>query len=144
MRIREIMTRDLEVIHPNDMLQDAAERMRSLNVGSLPVCDGDRLVGMVTDRDVTVRATATGQDPKQTTVRDAMTSGEVIYIFEDQDVREAAQLMEQRQVRRLPVLSREKRLVGIVALGNLAVESGDEQLSGEVLERVSEPAEPER
>ena len=104
----------------------------------LPVCDGDRLVGVITDRDITVRSVAQGHDPKTARVQEVMTP-EVIYCFDDEDVKEAAKKMEEKQVRRLPVLNREKRLVGIVSLGDLAVRTGKEKLAGEVLERVSEP-----
>jgi CBS domain-containing protein len=141
MLLREIMTRDVEVIRPDATLQEAAERMRSLDVGPLPVCDGDRLVGMITDRDLTVRGTAAGKDPATTQVKEVMTP-EVRYCFEDQDIGEAARVMQELQIRRLIVLNREKRLVGIVSLGDLAVETGDEDLSGETLEAVSEAAAP--
>ena len=104
----------------------------------LPVCDGDRLVGVITDRDITVRGVAQGCDPKTARVQEVMTP-EVIYCFDDEDVKEAAKKMEEKQVRRLPVLNREKRLVGIVSLGDLAVRTGKEELAGEVLERVSKP-----
>lgn len=117
--------------------------MKNLDVGSLPVCDNDRLVGMITDRDVTVRSTAKGQDPGSARVQDVMTP-EVHWIFEDQDVAEAAELMKDKQIRRLPVMSRDKRLVGILSLGDLAVETGDDELAGNTLEAVSEPAEPAR
>jgi CBS domain-containing protein len=143
MQLNEVMTRDVEVIHPNATLEEAAERMDALNVGPLPVCDGDRLVGMLTDRDITVRATAAGRDPKTTRVREVMTQ-DVVYAFEDQDVREATRLMEEKQIRRLVVLDRDKRLVGIVSLGDLAVETGDDRTTGEVLERISTPSEPDR
>ena len=143
MQLKDVMTRDVEVIHPNATLEEAAAKMDALNVGPLPVCDGDRLVGMLTDRDVTVRATAAGRDPKTTRVREVMTD-EVVYCFEDQDTNEAARIMEEKQIRRLVILNRDKRLVGIVSLGDLAVTTQDDQLSGGVLERVSEPAEPER
>jgi CBS domain-containing protein len=143
MQLMEIMTRDVEVIHPNATVEEAAEKMEALDVGPLPVCDGDRLVGMVTDRDITVRATAVGVDPGVVTVRDVMTP-DVVYAFEDQDVREAARLMEQHQIRRLVVLDRDKRLVGIVSLGDLAEDTRDEQMSGQVLKGVSEPSEPNR
>jgi CBS domain-containing protein len=143
MQLKEVMTRDVEVIHPNASLAEAADKMGALDVGPLPVCDGYRLVGMITDRDIAVRATAAGRDPKTTRVRDAMTE-DVVYGFEDQDVREAARIMEEKQIRRLVVLDRDKRLVGIVSLGDLATDAGDDRLSGEVLERVSEPAEPDR
>jgi CBS domain-containing protein len=143
MQLKEVMTRDVEVIHPEATLQEAAEKMDALNVGPLPVCDGTRLVGMLTDRDMVVRAISAGRDPKTTKVRDVMTR-DVVYAFEDQDVTDAAKLMEDKQIRRLVVLDRDKRLVGIVSLGDLAVDTGDERKAGEVLERVSEPARPDR
>jgi CBS domain-containing protein len=143
MQLKELMTHGVEVIHPDATLQEAARQMRGLDIGPLPVCDGERLVGMLTDRDITVRATAEGRDPKTTKVRDVMTC-EVIYAFEDQGVTEAARLMEEHQIRRLVVLNRDNRLAGIVALGDLAVHTGNERLAGEVVERVSEPSEPKR
>jgi CBS domain-containing protein len=143
MLLREIMSRDVEVIRPDATIQDAAQRMRSLDVGSLPVCDGERLVGVITDRDITVRATAEGSDPSTRQVRDVMTD-DVVYCFEDQDVEEAARLMSERQIRRLVILNRDKRLVGIVAMADLAVGTDDEEMSGEVLEAVSEPSAPAR
>ena len=139
MRINEIITPAPEVIRPDAVLVDAAQKMKSLDVGMLPVCDGDRLVGMITDRDITVRAVAGGDDPRTTRVQKVMTP-EVIYCFDDADVKDVARQMEENQVRRLPVLNRDKRLVGIVSLGDLAVRMGREKLAGEVLERVSEPA----
>lgn len=143
MQLKDVMTRDIEVVHPDAMLVEAAEKMKALDIGPLPVSDGDRIVGMLTDRDITVRAIAEGRDPKTTKVREAMTP-HIVYCFEDQDVKEAAKLMQEKQIRRLVVLSREKRLVGIVALGDLAVDPGDEKLSGKVLKEVSEPAQPNR
>jgi len=144
MQINEVMTRGVECVRPRDSIAHAAERMRDLNVGALPVCgDNDRLAGMVTDRDITVRGTAGTCDPGRTCVQDVMTPS-IIYCFEDQDISEAVALMEEHQIRRLAVLNREKRLVGIVSLGDLAVKSGDEELSYETLEQVSEPAIPRR
>jgi CBS domain-containing protein len=144
MQVREVMTRGVECARPDDSITVAAERMWELNVGSLPVCgDGDRLVGVLTDRDITVRATAAGSDPASTYVGDVMTP-QVVYCYEDQDVSEAAELMKQKQVRRLVVLDRDKRLVGIVSLGDLAVDAGDEQMAGSALEAISEPAHPSR
>jgi len=143
MQLKDAMTPGVEVVHPETTLQEAAETMRRLDVGPLPVCDGDRLVGMLTDRDITVRAVAEGCDPTTTPVREAMTP-EIIHCFEDQDVQEAARLMAQYQIRRLPILNRNKRLVGMVSLGDLAVSTGDQRRVGEVLEHVSEPAEPRR
>lgn len=139
MQVRDIMTRSVECVSPEDSLQVAAAKMKDLDVGPLPVCDGDRLAGMITDRDITIRATAKGLDPQKTKVRDVM-SDEVLYCFEDQDVREAARNMQEQQVRRLVVLNGDKRLVGIVSLGDIATETADTQQAGEVLEQVSEPA----
>jgi CBS domain-containing protein len=144
MKLKDIMTSKPECIRPDTTLQEAARKMRDLDVGPLPVCgDDDRLAGMITDRDITVRAVAEGKDPTTTRVREVMTQ-EIIYGFEDQDVEEAARIMTERQVRRRVVLNRDKRLVGIVSLGDLATESGDRQKSGEVLQDVSEPAQPRR
>ena len=143
MQLRDVMTRDVEVIHPDATVEEAAEKMEALNVGPLPVCDGQRLVGMITDRDITVRAVAAGVAPDQAKVRDVMTP-EVAYAFEDQDVREAERIMQDNQIRRLPILDRDKRLVGIVSLGDLAVDTDDTRGTGETLERISEPAKPER
>ncbi len=143
MQIKDVMTRDVEVVHPDATLQEAARMMKALDVGPLPVCDGEQVVGMLTDRDITVRATAAGRDPTTTKVREAMTP-EVVALFEDQDVEEAARLMQERQLRRLLVLGPDRHVVGIVALGDLAVETGDERRVGQVLEAVSEPSEPER
>src|ERR687887_2162357 len=138
MQLKDIMTPGVEVIAPEASISEAAEKMRHLDIGPLPVCEGERLVGMLTDRDITVRAVAAGRDPRMTQVRDVMTP-DVVYGFEDQDVQDAVRLMEQYQIRRLPVLNRSQRLVGIVSLGDLAVRSGDQPLASEVLEQVSEP-----
>jgi CBS domain-containing protein len=143
MQLRDVMTRNVEIVDPNANLQEAAGLMKTLDVGSLPVCDGNRVHGVLTDRDITIRAVAEGRDPRQTPVREIM-STDLIYCFEDQAVEEAALLMEEHQIRRLPIMSRDKRLVGIVALGDLAVEVDDEALVGEVLESISEPAQPQR
>jgi CBS domain-containing protein len=133
------MTPGVECTQPSATLREAAEKMRDLDVGPLPVCgEDDRLAGMVTDRDIAIRAVAEGLDPKKTQVRDVMTP-KIIFCFEDQDVSEAARLMEENQVRRLVVLNERKRLVGIVSLGDLAVEGGDEEMAGHTLEAISEP-----
>jgi len=143
MRVSEVMTRGVECIGPEATLQEAAAKMKSLDVGTLPVCDHDRLVGMVTDRDITVRATAEGDSPTVVHVRDIMTPG-VLYCFEDALVRDAAELMRQKQVRRLVVLNQDKRMVGILSLGDLAIETGDEELVGSALEGISDPNRPDR
>ena len=142
MLLRDVMTRHIQEIPPQATLQDAAEKMKSLDVGALPVCENDKLIGMLTDRDIAIRAVASGQDPKSTRVSDAMTS-DVCYCFEDEDIDKAAKLMEERQIRRLVVMDRNKHAVGIVSLGDLATRVGNDNLSGEVLERVSEPGKAE-
>jgi len=138
MLLKEIMTHNVEVVSPSDSLEQAAQKMAELNVGPLPVCEGNRIVGMITDRDITVRATAAGCDPKTTLVGDAM-SQDIISCYEDQDVQEAARLMKEKQIRRLLVVNRANELVGIVSLGDLATEAGDQGQPGEVLKKVSEP-----
>jgi CBS domain-containing protein len=133
------MTQGCECIGPDATIQEAAQKMRDLGVGPLPVCgENDRLIGMITDRDITIRAVAEGEDPCSACVRDVMTP-DIVCCFEDQDIEEAAQMMEQKQIRRLVVLNRDKRLVGILSLGDLAVQTRDERLAGEALERISEP-----
>jgi CBS domain-containing protein len=139
MRISDVMTHGCESARPSDTIARAADRMRELDVGALPVCENDKLVGIVTDRDITIRGTADGCDPEGTHVGDLMTPG-IVFCFDDQDISEAARLMEEKQVRRLVVLNRDKRMVGILSLGDLAVRNHDDRLSGEALERISEPA----
>jgi CBS domain-containing protein len=143
MTLKDLMTPGVEVIAPEATIQQAAAKMRRLNIGSLPVCDGAQLVGMLTDRDITVRAVAEGCDPTTTSVREAMTP-DTAYCFEDQHIEDAIQTMERYQIRRLPILSREKRLVGMVSIGDLAVSSGNETQVGATLRQVSEPAAPRR
>ena len=138
MLLKEIMTPHVEVVSPGDTLEEAARKMAELDVGPVPVCEGGRLVGLLTDRDITVRATAAGCDPKTTLICDAMTQ-DLICCYEDQEVQEAARLMQAKQIRRLPVLNRANELVGIVSLGDLATAAGDQGRPGEVLRKVSEP-----
>lgn len=143
MKLKDVMTRNVEVISPDATIREAASKMKSLDVGPLPVCDGRRVLGMITDRDLTVRATAEGRDPNTTRVREVMTS-EVLTCTEDDDVKDAAKLMQKEQVRRLLVLDRDKQLAGIVSIGDLAVEAGNDKLIGQTLEQISEPAHPDR
>jgi CBS domain-containing protein len=143
MQVRDIMTHNPEVTHPATLLRDVAQQMKAHDIGVVLICDGDRLVGMLTDRDIATRAVAEGHDPTKLTVRDVMTVT-IVYCFEDQDVQEAARLMEAQQIRRLPVLNRKKRLVGIVSLEDLAAGSGDPRLAGETLKGVSKLAGPQR
>lgn len=138
MQVKDVMTSGADWTFAHMPLDKAAEQMKDLNVGSLPVCDSDRLVGMITDRDITVRATSLSLDPATTTVAEIMTPV-IHFCYDDQSIEEAATLMKEKQIRRLPVLDRNRRLVGIVSLGDLAVQGGDDTLSGETLERISEP-----
>ena len=138
MQIRDIMTRQVELVNPNTPLQEAARMMRDANIGFLPVGDNDRLVGTLTDRDIAIRAVAEGKDVKSAKVADAM-SAQLAYAFDDQDSSEAAQIMAEKQIRRLPVLNRDKRLVGVVALGDLATKTGDDDVVGQTVQDVSEP-----
>jgi CBS domain-containing protein len=136
MQLRDVMTKDVKLTDPGMTLKGAATLMRDGDFGLLPVGENDRLVGTITDRDIVVSAVAEGKDPNTATVRDAMSEG-VLYCFEDQPADEAADVMRERQVRRLPVLNRDKRLVGIVALADLAVESGSIKPAAQALSGVS-------
>jgi CBS domain-containing protein len=118
-RVADVMSTDVRLVSPEDTVQQAARLMREEDTGVLPVGEGDRLVGMVTDRDVALRLVAEGKDPARTRVRDVMTS-EVRYVFEDEQLGHIAENMAEQQIRRLPVMNREKRLVGIVSIGDLA------------------------
>jgi CBS domain-containing protein len=146
MQIREIMTQGAEVVYVDAAAQEAAVKMRELDVGALPVCDGDKLQGVITDRDIAIRLVAEGRDVVHTQVGDIMTPG-VSYCFDDQTVEEAVMLMEAEQIRRLPILNREKNLVGMLSLGDLALRTEgteDEDLADEALKDISEPSEPNR
>jgi CBS domain-containing protein len=140
-QISEVMTRNVRVVSPDDTLQAAAQVMDELNVGAVPVCTGERLVGMITDRDITVRAVASGLPADGTPVKDVMTE-QVRWCFEDQDVDEVMQQMSDVQIRRMPVVDHDQRLVGIVSLGDLATKHGADV--EDTLERISSPSEPDR
>ena len=138
MKLSEIMTRDVIVMQPDDSLQSAAKIMRDRNIGFLPVCDGEDLLGVISDRDITIRALADGMDATIMLGRDLMTTP-AIYCFDDQDISEAAKIMEENQIRRLVILNRDdKRLVGVISLGDLARNETADR-SGKVLQKVSEP-----
>jgi CBS domain-containing protein len=141
MKVRDVMTRDVAVVHPSTTIEAAADLMRARDIGPLPVYDGERLIGMLTDRDITVRATAAGRSPATTLVSDVMTA-EVFFVYDDQDVEDAARVMKQQQVRRVLVLDRNQRLVGIASMADLASDAGDAMLTGEVVNWVSERTEP--
>ena len=127
-RIRDIMTRDVATIGPDATVAQAAAQMRDRDVGMLPVCDGDRLLGLFTDRDVTVRAVAGGRNPARVKVREIMTT-ELFFCFDHEDVQEAVASFEQKQIRRLPILNRKKQLVGVLSIGDLAVDLGNRDLA---------------
>lgn len=136
MKVSDAMTPNVQLCTPQDTLKDAAEAMMALNVGLLPVTDGDRLVGMISDRDIATRGVALGLGP-DSPVRTAMTE-DVKYCFEDQELEEVTRNMGDIQVRRLPVLDRNKRLVGIITLGDIARSDGGDG-TAEALSQISEP-----
>jgi CBS domain-containing protein len=138
MQVCDLMTRAVELISPNESIQDAARKMADEDFGVLPVAEFDRLVGMITDRDIVTRAVARGRDPDATRVRDVMTT-DVQYVFEDDSSDEAARRMARLQVKRLPVLNREKRLVGILSLGDMATTRLTRDEAGEALSAISRP-----
>lgn len=135
--VADIMTRDVRTLAPTDTVRRAAQSMGELNVGSIPVCNGKKLVGMVTDRDITLRGVAEGLDAEKTVLSDIM-SKDVKWCFEDQLLDEVMETMAASQIRRLPVVSRDKDLVGIFSLGDLATKTDNEEV-GSVLEEISEP-----
>ena len=138
MELRDVMTPNPECIPPDTSLKEAAARMRDSDIGDVLVCENDRLVGIITDRDIAIRATADGKTPSRCKVRDVMSVG-ITYCFEDQSHEEAAKVMSEKQIRRLPILNREKRLVGIVSLGDFALQTNDENTVEKTLEAVCEP-----
>jgi CBS domain-containing protein len=143
MKVKEVMTKKPETVHPQSGLQAAAQLMRKVDIGSLPVVKDGRLQGILTDRDIAVRAVAENRDMATTLVDDVM-SRDVVVVEEDQDVAEAARLMQANQIRRLPVVSHEGRLTGILSMADLAVDVGDREATGDTLQAVSEPAKPRR
>ena len=135
-KIKEIMTSDVHVILPECSIQEAAQKMRAGDFGILPIGEYDRLVGMITDRDITIRGTADGKDALKVQVREIM-SKDVLYCFEDQTLDEVTKNFGDNQVRRLAVLNRQKRLVGILSLGDLAQSSANPEKVEEALSRIS-------
>jgi CBS domain-containing protein len=135
MLIREVMSKPVTLLTPDNMLDEAARKMKAEDVGSLPVGENDRLVGMLTDRDIVVRGIAAGKDPAKTPIREAMSEG-ILYCMETDSIEKVADIMAKKQVRRLPVISAEKRLVGIVSIGDLAT-NGSKKKAGEALSEVA-------
>jgi CBS domain-containing protein len=137
MKVSEVMTSDVRVANPEQSIREAAQMMAELDAGVLPVGAGDRLVGMITDRDIAIRGVAKGKAP-DTLIREVMTD-DVKYCFDDEEVDHVARNMADIQVRRLPVVNREKRLVGIIAIADLAANE-DPEVVGEAVSGISEPA----
>jgi CBS domain-containing protein len=141
MEIKNIMTKTVATINAEDTVERAAQMMKEHNVGSIPVCRGEKVVGVITDRDIALRSTAEGQNVKQQKVKDIMTSNPVTGT-PNMDVHEAARLMSERQIRRLPIVENDK-VVGIVALGDLAVEPQFANEAESALSNISTPASPQ-
>ena len=137
MKIREIMTTNVECVSPDTGLHDLANKMKTLDVGFIPVCENDRLVGTVTDRDIVIRGLAGGKDIATAKARDIMTN-QIFWCFEDQDIKEVATQMREKEVRRMLILNPEKRLVGVVSIGDIS--KVEEKESGKTLKDITEAA----
>jgi CBS domain-containing protein len=135
MKVKDVMHKGAEWIAPQTALADVARRMRDLDIGAIPVGENDRLIGMVTDRDITCRGVADGQDWTKLTARDVMSKG-IVYCNDTEELEDALRIMEQKQVRRLPVINDQKRMVGMLSLGDVA-DAAPHELSGEVMAAVS-------
>ncbi len=139
MQVREAMTRDVRIATPGQTIRDVAKMMAEIDAGILPVGENDRLVGMITDRDIAVRAVAAGKGP-ETLVRDVMSTEQIHYCFEDEDLDDVAKNMGDHKVRRLPVMDRNKRLVGIISLGDVA--QSEQKAAGKGLDEIAEKGGP--
>ena len=139
MRVREIMSRNVECLQSDASIKEAAEKMRSLDVGFLPICEDDTVVGTLTDRDITIRHVADGQNPYRVKVREIMTP-DALYCLEDDDVEEVARYMKEHEVRRVLIYDRNHHLAGVVSLGDLSKVAGEERLAGETLKDIAEAA----
>jgi CBS domain-containing protein len=139
MRVGEAMTRDVRLATPGQSIRDVAKMMAEIDAGILPVGENDRIVGMITDRDIAVRAVAEGKGP-DTPVRDVMSTEHIHYCFEDEDVADVARNMGQMKVRRMPVMDRNKRLVGIISLGDVAQQ--EQKAAGQAVDKIAEKGGP--
>ena len=137
-KIKELMSRNVQVIGPDQTIREAAQHMLKGNFGMMPVGENDRLIGSISDRDITIRAVANGMS-SDTKVREIMSKG-IHWAYEDDSVAKVAQLMSEQQIRRLPIVDADKRLTGIVALGDFAVDSADIGVAGEALAEISQPS----
>jgi len=141
-RVSEVMTRGVRAMTPNESVTQAAQAMQALDVGAIPVHDGERIIGIVTDRDIVLRGIAQGRSPDSTPLGDVM-SRDVCACYGDESIDEVLQRMSEAQIRRIPVVDHDEHLVGIVSLGDMAVR-GSLAAAGEALEEISEPAQPDR
>ena len=137
-KVKDVMSRDVQVIGPDGSIGDAAKQMLKGNFGMLPVGENNRMIGAISDRDIAIRAVAASKNP-DAKVRDVMSEG-IIWAYEDDSIADAAKRMSEHQVRRLPVVNADKRLVGIVALGDFAVDSADIEVAGQALSEISKAA----
>lgn len=137
MKVRDIMTKDIASLRSDDSLEHAAQLMKQYNCGSLPVCTQDKLIGIITDRDITVRSVATGEDAAHRRVGDVMTN-DVVFANPETDVNDAARIMSDRQIRRLPVVENNS-LIGIVALGDISLEPACQESAEDALKNISKP-----
>ncbi len=138
MIVKDLMSKNVAAVSPDTSLEEVARRMKEMNIGSVPVCESGKVVGIVTDRDIVIRELAQGKNPVTSKVRDVMSSG-VSTASPDMDVHDAAQIMSERQIRRLPVIENDK-LVGMLAIGDMAVRSKLEDDAGEALGDISQPS----
>lgn len=136
--LKDVMSRNVQVISPDATMKEAARQMRDGDFGMMPVGENDRMIGAISDRDIAIRAIADGKDAN-TKVRDIMSEG-IVWAYENNSVEDAARIMSDHQIRRLPIVNADNRLVGIVALGDFAVESADIRPAGEALSGISKPA----
>lgn len=137
--LKEVMTRPVRTAEPDTTLGEIAELMREEDTGAIPICENEKLVGIITDRDIVMRTLAQDIDPSTIHARDIMTSP-VVTCYDDEDIEIAAEVMEDKQIRRLVVIDRDEQLVGMVSIGNLAARGGDIPLVGQIIEKVTEPS----
>lgn len=140
MKVKDIMTKNVASLNPEDTVEHAAQLMKEYNIGSLPVCNEEKVIGIITDRDIAIRSSAEGENVQKQTVRDIMTSNPVT-IKSDIDVQDAARIMSERQIRRLLVVE-SNNLVGVLSLGDVSVEPNSNETAGEALSNISEPSTP--
>lgn len=139
MKVRQIMSRNVQYVAPTTLTAKAAEKMRDLNIGFLVVLDDDRLAGTLTDRDIAIRSVAQGRDPRASRVKDIMTPT-VFYCYDDDDIERVGEQMREKEVRRMAILNRNNELIGVVSLGDIARTSGETELAGETLAEIAEAA----